>query len=117
MKREAKQHLWLDGNRGIYIPRDFAQCFIDRDKSVSGVNAETWAILESGPDHELYWDAWSAVLDNATVTDTDGTVYRLWQDGDLWLVEDGAESDETGEISETGWYVDDGQADEEEPQT
>lgn len=86
--------LWLDDHRGIYIPRDFANCFKERDKVVSGVNAEQWAILESGPDNESYWDVWTEVLDGAIVTETDGTKYRLWQDGALWLVPEGMEFDD-----------------------
>lgn len=122
MKREAKQLLWLDDHRGIYIPRDFARSFADRDKSVTGVSAEDWADLEKGPAQglgsdgegsETYWDTWSDVCDNAKVTETDGTVYTLWQDGPLWLLEQGAECDERGEFSDTGWYIDDGQDDEE----
>lgn len=111
MKRQAKQHLWLDEPRGVYIPRDFANCFIDRDSAVSGVDADTWAILEAGPEHESYWDAWDDVICDATVTETDGTKYFLYQDGALWLVEQGAEWDESGKISETGWYIDDGAED------
>ena len=45
--------LWLLDARGIYIPRDFATSFADRSKSVSGVDAEQWAILENGPDEEM----------------------------------------------------------------
>jgi hypothetical protein len=86
--------IWLSDARGIYIPRDFANSFIDRDKHVSGVSAEDWAILED-PDHELYWDVWSDVEQKAVVTDENGVRYHLWQDGDLWFVPEGMEwSDE-----------------------
>lgn len=117
MKREAKQLLWLDDHRGVYIPRDFALSFRDRDSCVTGVSAEDWADLEAGPHmgldskgegSETYWDTWQDVCDNAEVTDTDGTVYTLWQDGTLWLLEDGAQSAETADECdrfETGWYV------------
>ncbi len=83
--------LWLDSNRGVYIPRDFANSFKDRATHVSGVDTDDWAILEAGPDHEAYWDVWTDVCDNATVTDEHGFVYRLYQDGDLWLIPDGME--------------------------
>jgi hypothetical protein len=43
--------LWLNDALGVYILRDFANSFADRAKSVTGVDAETWTILESGPDH------------------------------------------------------------------
>jgi hypothetical protein len=86
--------LWLDDHRGIYIPRDFANSFIDRAKSVSGVSAEEWAVLEDGPDHEWYWDTWNDVEQNAIVTDEDGVKYRLHQDGALWLIPEGMEYSE-----------------------
>ena len=99
--REAEVILFLSDARGIYIPRDFARS-VDRDQ-VNGVSEEDWEILEAGPDHELYWDAWSDVCDNARVTEpTTGVVYTVYQDGDCWLIEDGAELDEAGE---QGWIV------------
>lgn len=103
--RQAKQVLWLDESRGVYIPKAFADSFKDRDSCVTGVDADTWAILEAGPKHEWYWEAWEDVCRDAVVTDTDGTRYTVWQDGTCWLVEHGAEWDETGKISETGWYI------------
>jgi hypothetical protein len=78
--------LWLSDNRGVYIPRDFANSFADRAKHVRGVSEENWAILESGPDHEWYWEAWTEVCDNAIVTDENGAEYTVYQDGDCWLI-------------------------------
>lgn len=83
--------LWLDDHRGVYIPRDFANCFNDRAKHVSGVSNEDWQILESGPDNEQYWEAWNDVCDNAIVTDENGVKFRLYQDGALWLIPEGME--------------------------
>lgn len=91
--------LWLSDARGVYIPRDFAQSFADRAKHVSGVDDETWAILEHGPDHEHYWDAWSDVCDGATVIDDNGHKFRVYQDGDCWLVPHDMEWDD-----ETEWF-------------
>jgi hypothetical protein len=51
----------------------------------SGIDADDVAILETGPDHEQYWDAWQDVLDNATWTDGKNT-WTLYQDGDLFAV-------------------------------
>lgn len=86
--------LWLDGNRGIYIPQHFAESFKDRVKSVTGVSDEDWKVLESGPDHEWYWEAWNSVCDHAVVTDDDGVKYRVHQDGDCWLIPEGMEYNE-----------------------
>lgn len=93
----ADAMLWLSDARGQYIPRDFAHSFSDRAKSVANVDAETWAILEAGPDHEHYWEAWSDVCDKAIITDDKGATYRVHQDGDCWLIPEGMEwSDEDG---------------------
>jgi hypothetical protein len=92
--------LWLDEYRGIYIPRHFAISFTDRTKSVSGVDDETWNILEAGPDHEWYWEAWEDVKRDAIVTNETGDKYRVHQDGDCWLVLTGMEWSE-----EEGFFV------------
>jgi hypothetical protein len=80
--------LWLSDARGQYIPRDFANSFANRAEHVVGVKDEDWAILEAGPDHEWYWEAWNDVCDNAVIT-AGGERYRVWQDGDCWLVPEG----------------------------
>lgn len=94
---KPQPQLFLSDARGIYIPRDFAEC-VYRDK-VTGVTDEDYAIL-ANPEHEWYWEAWTEVLDNARITDTDGTVYTLYQDGDLWLVPEDMEWDDR-----TNWYI------------
>lgn len=81
--------LWLNDIRGQYIPRDFAGSFSDRAKALTGVSDDDWAILEAGPEHDLYWDVWDDVLRDATITDEKGQTYTLHQDGDLWLIPTG----------------------------
>lgn len=83
--------LWLDDHRGIYIPRDFANSFADRAKSVTGVSDEDWAILEAGPDHEYYWDTWTEVERDAVITDENGVKFTIFQDGACWLIPEGME--------------------------
>ena len=75
--------LLLDSNRGIYSPQAFAK--FDRSK-IRNVTDEQWAILEAGPNHELYYDVWTEVLDNARIIDNHGTEYSLYQDGDVWAI-------------------------------
>jgi hypothetical protein len=90
--------LWLNDARGVYIPRDFATSFVNRAKNVTGVSDENWAILEAGPhDNEHYWDTWDDVLNNAVVVSEGATIvkYRLHQEGDLWLIPEGMEWDDT----------------------
>jgi hypothetical protein len=97
MPNKPEMLLWLSDARGVNIPRDFATSFADRDKTVSGVSPEDWQTLEDGPDAEWYWDAWADVCDNAVVTDENGVKYRVYQEGDCWLIPDGMEwNDETG---------------------
>ena len=108
MKPDVK--LWLDANRGIYIPQHFAQSFANPDACVTGLCATDWAALLHGPDHEWYWEAWQNVLNNAIVTDEHGVRHSVYQDGDCWLVpvgmiqetEEGAWSwpEEAGNLSE-----------------
>jgi hypothetical protein len=97
MTSKPDMMLWLSDARGQYIPRDFATSFVDRDKHVAGVDAETWTILESGPDHEWYWEAWDDVCRDAIVTDENGVKYRVYQDGDCWLIPEGMEWDDESE--------------------
>lgn len=76
-------NLLLSDARGTYIPRDFVQGF-DLTQW-EGIKAGDAMICEN-PDHEWYWDAWQAILDNAVFTDPDGNKYHLYQDGDLWAL-------------------------------
>lgn len=98
MTKRPEMLLWLSDARGQYIPRDFATSFADRAKDVSGVADKDWEILEAGPDHEWYWEAWSSVCDSCVVTDDKANVkYSIWQDGDCWLIPEGMEwSDSEG---------------------
>jgi hypothetical protein len=93
--------LFLNDARGVYIPRDFAQSWTkeERAKRVSGVDDDDWAILEIGPEHREYWDAWETVCDSAVVTDDAGNKYTVHQDGDCWLVPVGMTWDEEAD----GW--------------
>lgn len=76
--------LLLSDARGVYIPRDFTSAV--EFTRVHNVTPDDYAILAIGPDHKEYWEAWMTILDNATITDTDGAEYYLWQDGDLWAI-------------------------------
>lgn len=75
---------YSDSARGIYIPQHFAESIIR--ECLSGVTNDDLAILESGPDTDLYWEVWDDVLSDAELTDSQGNTWTLWQDGDLWLI-------------------------------
>lgn len=73
--------LLISDSVGIYIPQLFARNYgqhilCDADR----------AILEAGPEHAEYWDAWDDVLGSTYVTDAKGLRYYLHQDGDLWAI-------------------------------
>ena len=89
--------LWLSDVRGQYISHDFANSFSDRDKNVSGVDKDDWLILEAGPDHEYYWEAWEDVSNNAVITDENGVKFTVYQNGDCWLIPEGMEWDDREE--------------------
>jgi len=76
--------LYASDRHGIYIPQYFAESI--KPECLSGVSSEDMAILLAGPDHEEYWDAWDVVGNNATLTDSNGVTFYLYQDGDLWLI-------------------------------
>jgi hypothetical protein len=78
---------YASDSRGIYIPQYFARTIV-REK-ISGVSEEDYDVLESGPTHADYWEAWHCVISNATVMGG-GVQYTLHQDGDLWLIPDDA---------------------------
>ena len=80
--------LLFDSNRGQYIPQNFAE-EIDQ-ACVYNVSDEDWGTLAAGPDleNEWYWEAWKYVLNTAVLVDGPA-VYRLEQDGDVWLVKVG----------------------------
>jgi hypothetical protein len=74
--------LYADSARGIYIPQYFAE---SSSKGWSGVEESERDILLEGPEHLEYWDAWCKVLDNAEYHNH-GHVWRLYQNGDLFVV-------------------------------
>ena len=90
LKTNPEPLLFSDSARGIYIPQHFAQS-INREYVTGGVEPEDWTSLEAGPDSENYWESWDQVLTNCVITDADGIVWTLHQDGDLWLIPQGME--------------------------
>lgn len=75
--------LLLSDYRGIYIPRDFVQCF---DSKAWHIVSEDCRDLLKGPYSNDYWEIWEHVLSFAFFIDTDGKTWRLYQDGDLFAI-------------------------------
>lgn len=82
--------LILSDARGIYIPRDF---LTDSDNNIAWEHCNNWGLTTENykswgsatdVDSMSYWDDWDWILQNAQYKDSDGSIYRLHQDGDLW---------------------------------
>jgi len=72
--------LIVDGNRGIYVPQQFAAMFASK----FGLTPEQVSNL-SNPNNDVYWETWEDVV-NGTYN-IDGNMYYLEEhDGDLFLV-------------------------------
>ena len=78
------QYLILDDNRGIYIPKNFAEEF--DWTAFQGVTEEQRETLLDGPDGESYWDVWEEVTNNLKYMDKDGNEWTLFQDGAVWFI-------------------------------
>lgn len=78
--------LLLDSARGVYIPQNFVACF-DLKRFGLPKHSDDWAIeiCASGPDTEDYWEAWESILNEAE-WHSEGRVWRLHHDGDLWAI-------------------------------
>jgi hypothetical protein len=73
----------IDGNRGIYIPQQFAKNWGDAVQS--GMNEEQKTILLSGPQTSDYWDVWEEVVNEVEFL-FDGQLCTLFEDNDLFGV-------------------------------
>lgn len=84
--------LILSDSHGIYIPQMYCDGLSEDDAEAMGVDWQDVQICrQSGPDTELYWDAWQSILDSAEITEPatlkeEKSVWRLVQNGDLWQV-------------------------------
>ena len=73
--------LLISDSMGQYIPITFVKNFEMKDWRV---NQERVDEILKGPDNDFYWEVWSEVLDRAEFKDSDGHVWGLYQDGDLF---------------------------------
>ena len=76
--------LLFSDNRGVYIPRDFAEIVGD-DSGWTNFDQKDIDLLLKGPEEESYWDVWNDIIDNIKFTDSNGNEWKLCQYGDLWL--------------------------------
>ncbi len=87
--------LLIDGNQGIYIPKQFAEQVIVGNFICPNKREllQEWGEL-GNPNNEFYWESWETVLNDCILLDKDGNRFTLHQDGDLWAIPEGCEVDE-----------------------
>jgi hypothetical protein len=71
-------------NWGVYIPQRFCEGMDSADSARLNVDHADVLVCQAGPEQEWYWEAWQNILDSATVTDSNGQEWGLYQNGDLW---------------------------------
>lgn len=95
LSRPEARYLF-DECSGHYLPQRFAR---EMNRCVIGVNQEQWNILETGQEHEFYWEVWDEVLHSAKIKDqATGIVYTFHQNAGIWAVPEGMEINEKGEF-------------------
>lgn len=76
--------LLLSDSMGVYIPKVFCEENNTQDFGIT-LTDEDREILQD-PYNEGYWDLWDTIERTAVRVDEEGNEWRLWLDGDLWLV-------------------------------
>lgn len=77
--------LLLSDSHGQYIPCMFCEGMTEETADECGISYQDVLTCQSGPDEELYWEAWQQICDSAEWGE-DGETWRLLQNGDLWQV-------------------------------
>lgn len=83
--------LLLSDSHGIYIPKLWCDELSSEEEAERfSVSWDSVLVCQSGPDEELYWDAWQEILDSAEWIEGREN-WRLHQSGDLWKVRSDAQ--------------------------
>jgi len=82
LNHENHVQLLIDENNGISIPQTFYENF---DLNKWGIDRNQFTELRD-VENEHYWDAWDALLKYARYVDTEGNVWQLYQNGDLFAI-------------------------------
>jgi hypothetical protein len=82
--------LLLSDSHGVYIPQLYCSDISEDDCKDFSISWEDVKLCQSGPDEELYWEAWQSVCDSAS-WEENGSMWRLFQNGDLWAVKEDVE--------------------------
>lgn len=88
--RNDTYQLLVNDSQGIYIPQIFIRQYLENIIKDT-ISQDDIYILQSGPGHDWYWEAWDTVLDSAVLVDEYGIRWTLFQNGDLWAIREGTE--------------------------
>jgi hypothetical protein len=77
--------LLLSDSHGVYIPQLYCSDISEDECEDLSVSWEDVKVCQSGPDSELYWEAWQSICDSAE-WEENLEMWRLLQNGDLWAV-------------------------------
>lgn len=83
---DTDSKLLLGDSHGIYIPKIWCDGLSEEDAEDLSISWEDVQICQSGPDSELYWEAWQSIERDAVIIEDDGSEWRLLQNGDLWQI-------------------------------
>jgi hypothetical protein len=91
LRENAFSLLVIDAN-GVYIPQRFAEELTCNGYQHEWNKLSEWVRnqIESGPNGEWYWDAWNTAESNLLRFDEKGDTWSLFQNGDLWEVNQSA---------------------------
>ncbi len=78
--------LLIDGHHGVYIPKLFCEYYAENFEGIDKEDIETC----KDPNNQWYWESWDNILNNAYIIQ-DGKKYILWQNMDLFLIEENEE--------------------------
>ena len=79
--------LICDSHHGIYCPQITIQSLLP--EIVAQFEPDDVKTVLDGPDNEFYWESWENILDQTFTFE--GKTYRLEQDEDVWMLEEGEE--------------------------
>jgi hypothetical protein len=82
--------LLLSDSHGRFIPQLYCSDISEDDCEDFSISWEDVKLCQSGPDEELYWEAWQSICDSAS-WEENGSMWRLLQSGDLWAVKEDVE--------------------------
>jgi hypothetical protein len=77
--------LLLSDSHGRFIPQLYCSDISEDNCEDFSISWEDVKLCQSGPDEELYWEAWQSILDSAEYEEG-GEMWRLLQNGDLWAI-------------------------------